>query len=92
MIIGTPSHNDYSIFYLTNGTQQTVTMTLGHIPDILKEDYFYRAGRSYIININYLLRTDPKYGICELGHGKSKVQAKVPTKYLKEMERRMRRV
>lgn len=90
-ILYVKADGNYSIFYLADGTKQTVTMTLGHISGILKEDYFYRAGRSFIININYLLRTDRKYGFCELGHGQDKVQAKIPTKYLKEMERKMGR-
>lgn len=45
---------NYSSFQLKDGRKETVTISLGKIEEQLSSNGFFRTGRTYIINLDYL--------------------------------------
>lgn len=82
---------NYSRFVLVDGSENLVTMNLSSVFEMLNKDEFIRAGRSVILNLDYLLLTDRKQGFCELGEAGCKVRVSVPGRKLKEVERAWKR-
>jgi len=57
---------NYSSFKLRDGRKETVTMSLGKVEEQLSSDSFFRTGRTFIININYLKKINSKKRECIL--------------------------
>ena len=57
---------NYSCFKMNDGRQETVTISLGKIEEQLQPDIFFRTGRTYIINLNYLKKVNSKKRECIL--------------------------
>lgn len=55
-IIRVEGENNYSIFYLKDGTKITVSKTLKEFEEKLEAQHFFRINRSQIINLNYLTK------------------------------------
>lgn len=55
-IIRIHGDNNYSHFYLNNGTKITVTKTLKDFEDSLDERHFFRIHKSHIINVAFLVK------------------------------------
>ncbi len=53
-IIRIEGDNNYSTFYLNNGTKILVSKTLKEYEEKLEQEYFFRIHKSHIINLNYL--------------------------------------
>lgn len=49
-------NDNYTYFYLRDGTKIVVAKTLGDFEDLLKGAYFYRIHKSHLINLNYMKR------------------------------------
>lgn len=53
--------NNYSVFYLEDGSKITVSKTLKDYEELLEKQHFFRIHKSHIINLNFvakLLKTD----------------------------------
>ena len=46
--------NNYSIFYLNDGTKITVSKTLKDYEDFLEKHHFFRIHKSHIVNLNFI--------------------------------------
>lgn len=57
---------NYSDFRLTDGRKETITMSLGKIEEQLDPEVFFRSGRTFIINLNYLVKINSKKRECIL--------------------------
>jgi two-component system LytT family response regulator len=57
---------NYSVFHLCNNRTETVTSILGKVEDQLPSERFFRIGRSYIINLDYLKKVNTKKPQCIL--------------------------
>ncbi len=53
-IIRIEGDNNYSTFYLNNGTKILVSKTLKEYEEKLEQEHFFRIHKSHIINLNYL--------------------------------------
>jgi two-component system LytT family response regulator len=60
---------NYSCFQLNDGKKETVTISLGKVEEHLMNDGFFRTGRTYIINLNYLKKINSKKRECILHSG-----------------------
>lgn len=57
-IIYAEASGNYSVFFLTDGTQFVITKTLKDIQDLLEERNFFRIHQQYIINLNKVKHFD----------------------------------
>lgn len=55
-IIYLEAQNNYTKFYLTNGTSITTSKTLKHFEEILPSELFFRIHKSYLVNMNFVKR------------------------------------
>ncbi|HNP20379.1 MAG TPA: LytTR family DNA-binding domain-containing protein [Fulvivirga sp.] len=61
-IIRCQSVNNYTHFYLTEGRELVISITLKHYDELLTNDGFFRVHQSHIINLNYLRQFSKKDG------------------------------
>lgn len=55
-IIYLEAQNNYTKFYLTNGTSITTSKTLKYFEEILPSELFFRIHKSYLVNMNFVKR------------------------------------
>ncbi|MBK9391985.1 MAG: response regulator transcription factor [Bacteroidetes bacterium] len=51
---------NYSSFQLSDGRKETVTMSLGKVEEQLDPVFFFRTGRTFIINLRFLKKINSK--------------------------------
>ncbi|MFK7749375.1 MAG: LytR/AlgR family response regulator transcription factor [Kordia sp.] len=56
----------YSWIYLRNGSRILSSKTIGAYQELFSEDNFTRIHRSYLINLSYLKRYEPRYRLMYL--------------------------
>lgn len=69
--------SNYTIINRTDGSQETITLTLGQIDDKLAPFAFKRVSRSTVVNLKYLVAVDRKKKTCELKFGNLKYELDV---------------
>lgn len=57
---------NYSSFQLSDGRKETVTMSLGKVEEQLDPAFFFRTGRTFIINLRFLKKINSKKRECIL--------------------------
>jgi two-component system LytT family response regulator len=57
---------NYSSFKLSDGRNETVTMSLGKVEEQLPKEFFFRTGRTFIINLKFLKKINSKKRECIL--------------------------
>ncbi len=80
---------NYTKIFYSNDKMELVSSNLNAVEKRLNFDYFIRLGRSTIININYIDRTDRKYKTIILSTDTKEYKITVPAKYIKELESRL---
>jgi two-component system LytT family response regulator len=60
---------NYSSFKLTDGRKETVTLSLGKVEEQLDPAFFFRTGRTFIINLRFLKKINSKKRECILHSG-----------------------
>ena len=78
---------NYTHIQLTRGSCEIITQNLGAIEDTLNGNTFFRASRSYLLNLKYLSRVDRKSCNCLLEYppGKS-CSIKIPAQKIRLLE------
>lgn len=77
---------NYTHIMLANGTEEVTTQNLGAIEELLKSATFFRASRSYLINLRYVSRVDRKSGHCTLEYSGRSCSIKIPSTKLRMLE------
>ncbi len=80
---------NYTKIFYSNDKMELVSSNLNTVEKRLSTDYFIRLGRSTIININFLDRTDRKSKTIILSTGTKEYKITVPLKHIKELENRL---
>ncbi len=57
---------NYSSFRLSDGRNETVTVSLGKVEEQLDPIYFFRTGRTFVINLRFLKKINSKKRECIL--------------------------
>ena len=57
---------NYSSFRFVDGRKETVTLSIGKVENQLDKSVFFRTGRTFIINLNYLKKINSKKRECLL--------------------------
>lgn len=78
---------NYTHIQLTRGSCEIITQNLGAIEETLNGNTFFRASRSYLLNLKYLSRVDRKSCNCLLEYppGKS-CSIKIPAQKIRLLE------
>ena len=77
---------NYTHIQLSNGTRETCTQNLGTIEELLDGSTFFRASRSYLLNLKYLSRVDRKNSHCLLEDPGDTCSIKIPSQKIKMLE------
>lgn len=77
---------NYTHIQLTNGSRETCTQNLGNIEEVLEGGTFFRASRSYLLNLKYLSRVDRKNNQCLLEYPGDSCSIRIPAQKIKMLE------
>ena len=77
---------NYTHIQLTSGARETTTQNLGNIEELLEGSTFFRASRSYLLNLRFLSRVDRKNSHCLLEYPGDTCSIKVPAQRIKMLE------
>lgn len=77
---------NYTHIQLTSGTRETTTQNLGSIEELLEGSTFFRASRSYLLNLKYLSKVDRKNNQCLLEYPGDSCFIKIPAQKIKMLE------
>jgi two-component system, LytTR family, response regulator len=70
-IIYCQAEHNYCTIFLNDGKSVTISSSLKNLEDMLPEDVFFRAHKSYLVNLNYVRSYDRKRGSLVLESNKS---------------------
>lgn len=85
-IVYCKADGNYTHIQLTRGTSVMITQNLGAIEEILNGNSFFRASRSYLLNLRYISKVDRKSSICLLEYPGASCSVKIPAKKLRLLE------
>ena len=77
---------NYTHIHLTRGSSEVITQNLGTIEEMLKNSTFFRASRSYLLNLKYLARVERKSCSCFLEYPGASCTIKIPAQKIKMLE------
>jgi len=77
---------NYTHIQLVSGAQEITTQNLGAIEELLKGSSYFRASRSYLLNLKYLTRVDRKSCNCILEYPGDTCSIKIPAQKIKMLE------
>ena len=77
---------NYTHIQLTRGSAEIITQNLRAIEEIFNGSTFFRAGRSYLLNLKYLTRVDRKSCNCFLEYPGASCTIKIPAQKIKMLE------
>ena len=77
---------NYTHIQLVNGTMELTTQNLGSIEDLLTPGTFFRASRSYLVNLKYLSRVDRKNSQCIFEYNGQTSSIRIPAAKIKLLE------
>ena len=77
---------NYTHIQLARGKREITTQNLGAIEEIFEGNTFFRASRSYLLNLRYLSRADRKSCSCVLEYTDGSCTIKIPAQKIKVLE------
>ena len=77
---------NYTHIQLSGGNREITTLNLGSIEELLKPGTFFRASRSYLVNLKYLARVDRKNSLCILEYNGDTYPVKIPSQKIRMLE------
>ena len=77
---------NYTHIQLISGVREIITQNLGAIDGLLEGSSFFRASRSYLLNLKYLARVDRKSCNCILEYPGDTCSIRIPAQKIKMLE------
>ncbi|MEJ2006434.1 MAG: LytTR family DNA-binding domain-containing protein [Cyclobacteriaceae bacterium] len=77
---------NYTYLQMTSGSRELITQNLGSLEDLLQGSSFFRASRSYLVNLKYLSRVDRKTCNCHLEYPGGSCAVKIPAQKIRLLE------
>jgi len=77
---------NYTHIQLSSGTREICTQNLGNIEELLEGGTFFRASRSYLLNLRFLSRVDRKNNNCLLEYPGDSCSIRIPAQKIKMLE------
>jgi len=78
---------NYCNLNLLNGSQQLVTMQIGHIEKLTSNQHFFRINRSELINLKYFQSADQKEKACHLRFNGTSQKFETTPKKIRELQK-----
>jgi len=80
---------NYTSIHFGAARTEVVTINIGKMEEMLDKSKFYRISRSYLINLDYLVKADRKLKCCELYKNEEKFCIPAPPKQIRQLEGRL---
>ncbi len=77
---------NYTHLQMINGSRELTTQNLGSVEHHFKGTSFFRASRSYLVNLKYLSRVDRKSCSCHLEYPGGNCTVRIPAQKIKLLE------
>ncbi len=85
-IIYCQADRNYSEIYLSDGRKEVITCNLKKLFKTLPKDNFFRASRSLIINVDYIVKVERTKQIISIKYQNSIIDFSLPHKQIKALE------
>ena len=85
-IVYCEADGNYTYLQMTNGTRELTTQNLGSLEELFAGSSFFRASRSYLVNLRYLARVDRKSCNCHLEYPGGSCAVRIPAQKIKMLE------
>jgi len=85
-VIYCEADGNYTYVQLLNGKRELITHNLGTIEELIRSDGFFRASRSYLVNLKYLSRVNRKNCSCTLEYSGISHTLKIPAQKIRLLE------
>ena len=85
-IVYCQADGNYTHLHLSRGSSEIITQNLGAMEQLLEGNSFFRASRSYLLNLKYLTRVDRKSCNCQLEYPGASCTIKIPAQKIKILE------
>lgn len=76
-IVFVKADGNYCEIHTNDGQNKLITSNLAHIESLLIPHHFNRIGRSYLINVRFLVQVDRKKGTCVLRFDHTQIELPV---------------
>lgn len=87
--LGTVKGQSYTEFFMNNGKVIVVTKGIGEVEPLLKGNHFFKIHRSYILNLNYLIKINRIRGICYLESADNKYSVPISKEKIKLLKKQL---
>ena len=87
--LGTVKGQSYTEFFMSNGKVIVITKGIGEIELLLKDAHFFKIHRSYILNLNYLVKINRIRGVCYLESDDNKYTVPISKEKIKLLKRQL---
>ena len=87
--LGTVKGQSYTEFFMNNGKVIVVTKGIGEIELLLQDGNFFKIHRSYILNLNYLVKINRIRGICHLESINNKYTVPISKEKIKLLKKQL---
>lgn len=85
-IVYCKADGNYTHIQLTRGSCELITQNLGAIEEILNGNSFFRASRSYLLNLRFISKVDRKSSNCLLEYPGASYSVKIPAQKIRLLE------
>ena len=89
-IISVEAEGNYSVFRLSTGRTETVTLLLGRIEEQLDDERFFRTSRACIINLDYLKKVNSIKQHCILFSNGKEFECEISRSRVKSLSERLK--
>jgi DNA-binding LytR/AlgR family response regulator len=77
---------NYTHIQMAGGNKELTSQNLGSIEELLEGSTFFRASRSYLLNLRYLSKVDRKNSSCILEYNGESHAIRIPSQKIKILE------
>jgi len=77
---------NYTELFFDKERKEVITINIGKIEEMLPSNKFFRISRSFLINVDYLIKADRKTKTCELVKNNEAYKIPVPRNQIKILE------
>lgn len=77
---------NYTFLQMISGSRELTTQNLGSLEELMQGSSFFRASRSYLLNLRYLSRVDRKTCNCHLEYPGGSCSVRIPAQKIKLLE------
>jgi two-component system LytT family response regulator len=85
-VIFCKADGNYTHVQMLGGNSELTTHNLGTVEEMIQQGRFFRASRSYLVNVKYLSRVDRKHCTCTLECSGHSYSIRIPAQKIRMLE------